>query len=157
MNLIEWKRCADLTDDQRIALLLDPAYEIERDWVSLYGEILADGNLPPGLRIYLLRIEEQPLDRKYAAWFQELVMAKERLMLEINRNFRDELLESFHKLDSYRPRKSPRDGIEERILKNVLLDLIAIDDSAESHELIMKHYQSATTATRPGRCSFASK
>ncbi|MGO9116304.1 MAG: DUF3458 domain-containing protein [Desulfomonilaceae bacterium] len=136
-----------LTDTQRIALLLNPAYEMEQDWISLYGEILADSNLPPGLRIYLLRIEEQPLDRKYAAWFQELVMAKERLMLEVNRNFRDELLESFHKLDSYKPRKSPRDGIEECILKNVLLDLIAIDDSAESHQLILKHYRSATTAT----------
>ena len=41
------------TDNQRIALLLDPAHEIESDWVSLYGEILADRNLPPGLRIYL--------------------------------------------------------------------------------------------------------
>ena len=136
-----------LTDTQRIALLLNPAYEIEQDWISLYGEILADSNLPPGLRIYLLRIEEQPLDRKYAAWFQELVMAKERLMQEVNRNFRDELLESFHKLDSYKPRESPRDGIEECILKNVLLDLITIDDSPESHDLILKHYRSATTAT----------
>ena len=45
------------------------------------------------------------------------------------------------------PRKSPRDGIEECILKNVLLDLIAIDDSAESHQLILEHYRSATTAT----------
>ncbi len=136
-----------LTDSQRIALLLNPEYEIEQSWVSLYGEILADSNLPPGLRIYLLRIEEQPLDRKYAAWYQELVTAKERLMLEINRSFRDRLLDSFHKLDSYRPRKSPRDGIEERILKNVLLELIAIDDSTESHELILKHYRSATSAT----------
>jgi aminopeptidase N len=136
-----------LTDIQRIALLLNPAYQIEQEWVSLYGEILADSNLPPGLRIYLLRIEEQPLDRKYAAWFQELVMAKERLMLEVNRNFRNDLLQSFNKLDSYKPRESPRDGIEERILKNVLLDLIAIDDSAESHKLILEHYRSATTAT----------
>ena len=39
-------------------------------------------------------------------------------------DFRDELLESFQKLDSYKLRQSPRDGIEERILKNVLLELI---------------------------------
>jgi aminopeptidase N len=136
-----------LTDEQRIALLLDPAHEVRSEWVSLYGEILSDRSLPPGLRIYLLRIEEQPLDRKYAAWFPELVAAREKLMLAINRTYRGELLKSFQELDSYRPRQSPRDGIEERILKNVLLDLIAVDDSAESHELIMKHYQSATTAT----------
>jgi aminopeptidase N len=136
-----------LTDDQRIALLLDPAHEVESNWVSLYGEILADRSLPPGLRIYLLRIEEQPLDRKYAAWYPELVEAREKLMREINRAYRGELLESFQELDSYRLRQSPRDGIEERILKNVVLDLIVIDDSAESHELIMKHFQSATTAT----------
>jgi aminopeptidase N len=136
-----------LTDEQRIALLLDPAHEVESGWVSLYGEILADRGLPPGLRIYLLRIEEQPLDRQYAAWYPELAAAREKLMLAINRAYKRELLESFRELDSYRPRQSPRDGIEERILKNVLLDLIAVDDSPESHELIMKHYQSATTAT----------
>ena len=41
----------------------------------------------------------------------------------------------------------PVTGSRSAFSKNVLLDLIAVDDLVESHELIMKHYQSATTAT----------
>jgi len=144
-NRVEAMR--QLTDQQRIALLLEPEHKIDESWISLYGTILADGSLAPGLKSYLLRIDEQPLDRKYCAWYRELVAARERLMREVNNAFRKELLESFHSLETYQQRQTPRDGIEERILRNVLLELIVIDDSKESHQLTMEHYRSATTAS----------
>lgn len=137
-----------LTDTERIRLLLNPAYHIGADWLSLYGDIISDGTIPPALKAYFLRIDEQPLDRAYAVWYQELVVAREKLMLAVNRLYRSSMLDLFNSLDTYdaSKRRSPKDGIEERLLKNVLIDLIVADDSPEGHEVIINHFRSATTA-----------
>jgi aminopeptidase N len=142
-NRVEAMR--QLTDRVRIKLLLNPESEIDTRWLSLYGDILSDQTLPRSLKAYLIRIEEQPLDRRYCAWYRELVKCRERLMLAVNRAYRDRLMDLFAALDTYKPRRSPKDGIEERILKHVLLDLLAVDDSSESHQLILGHYHAATT------------
>jgi aminopeptidase N len=138
-----------LTDNERIKLLLNPDGEIDQRWLILYGEILSDRNLSASLKAYFLRIEEQPVDRNYCTWYQELVAAREKLMTAVNRHYRNQLLEQFEGLDTYSVPKgrSPRDGIENRMLKNVLLDLIVIDDSAGSHQLILDHFRKATSAT----------
>jgi aminopeptidase N len=136
-----------LTDHERIRILLNPDAEVSPEWLGLYGEILADRLMLPSLKAYFLRIEEQPLDRNYSTWYQELVEAREKLMLAVNRRYLDQLLEKFKGLDTYSSGESSKDGIEERMLKQVLLDLIAIDDSRESHQLILEHFYSATTAT----------
>src|SRR5208283_3760094 len=122
-----------LTDHERTKLLLNQDDTISPGWLSLYGEILSDRSIPSALKPYFLRIDEQPLDRAYAAWYQELVAAREKMMLAVNRRYRDELLELFAGLDTctVSKRQSPTDSIEDRMLKNILLDLIAIDDSSE--------------------------
>lgn len=144
-NRVEAMR--QLTDRQRIELLNDPDSEIDREWLRLYGELLGDESLPAGLKAYFLRIEEQPLNREYLTWYRELVAAREKLMLAVNRMHRGHLIDLFGKLDTYSPRQSPKDGIEDRILKNVLLDLIASVDTTESHDIILSHYRSASAAT----------
>jgi len=138
-----------LTDRERIGLINDPSVEISEQWLALYGELLSDHRLPASLKAYFLRIDEQPMDRAYAVWYQELVRARERLMMSLNLRYRERLVEEFGRLDTYSlPQKGPvREGIEERMLKNVLLDLIAIDDAEESHRLILNHLNEATTAT----------
>lgn len=137
-----------LTDRQRIKLMLDPQAPIDEEWLELYGEILSDGLLPSSLKAYFLRIDEQPMDRDYSTWYPEQVAAREKLMKAVNLRYRPTLLDQFERLDTYSAagRKSPRDGMEDRLLKHVLLDLIVIDDSSESHELILNHFRSATTA-----------
>ena len=138
-----------LTDMQRIRLLKDPNAEIHNSWLDLYGDILDDAALPSSLKAYFLRIDEQPMDRDYATWYQELVVTREKLMLAVNNAFREKLNKQFKQLDTYSVRKagSPKEGIEDRLLKNVLLDLLAIDDGEKSHELILDHYRSATNPT----------
>lgn len=138
-----------LTDQERIMILENPDAEVSEDWLALYGTILSDRTVPPSLKAYFLRIDEQPMNRDYSTWFQELVIAREKLMRAVNRHYRSQLLEQFAQLYTYNPskRRSPKDGIEERMLKNVLLDLIVIDDSRESHEVILDHFSKATTAT----------
>jgi aminopeptidase N len=102
----------------------------------------------PALKAYFLRIEEQPLDREYITWYRELVAARERLMTEATRLYRDRMVSLFSSVDTYSAKKaSPESGIEDRMLKQVLLDLIAVDDSADSHKIILDHFNAATTAT----------
>jgi aminopeptidase N len=136
-----------LTDYQRIRLLHDSNAAIDQDWIKLYGEIISDPGIPSALKAYFLRIDEQPMDRRYSTWYQELVAARETLMRTVNKVYCGLLLSIFEGLDTYRPEKSPGDGIEDRMLKNVLLDLIVIDDNPDSHCLIMEHFDAATTAT----------
>ncbi|HYA31312.1 MAG TPA: aminopeptidase N C-terminal domain-containing protein, partial [Thermodesulfovibrionales bacterium] len=111
--------------------------------------LLSDPHLTSSLKAYFLRIDEQPMDREYCTWYQELVAARESLMLAVNRRYRAALLSEFHALDTYsRTNISPPwDGIEDRMLKNTLLDLAVVDDSAESREVILRHFSAATTAT----------
>jgi len=138
-----------LTDYQRIRLLLDRDVTPDPHWLALYGEILSWRDIPSWLKSYFLRIDEQPLDRAYCIWYPELVVVREKLMLEINRVYRDQLLEHFWSLDTYSTsgRQSFKNALGNRMLKNVLLDLLVIDDSIESHKLILSHLTAATTAT----------
>ncbi|MBA4373257.1 MAG: DUF3458 domain-containing protein [Thermodesulfovibrio sp.] len=141
-----------LTDRERIKLLHDPEAQIDSAWLDLFGEIIADDDLSYSLKSYFLRIDEQPMDRNYSRWYQELVVAKESLMKAINRRWRSRLKEQFHRLDTYSFQGSSggqtqKDGIEDRMLKNTLLELIAIEDSEESHKIALDHFYAATTAT----------
>ncbi len=139
----------ELTDTERLELLRHPDHKAGADWLGLYGEILSDDDLSPSLKTYFLRIDEQPLDRDYATWYQELVVAREGLMRAVNARYRSLLVEKYRKPDirSVSEPRSPRAGIEERMLRNTLLDLIVVDDSSESHELILDHFRAAATAT----------
>ncbi|MCL4491189.1 MAG: DUF3458 domain-containing protein [Nitrospirae bacterium] len=138
-----------LTDQERIKLLHNPDGDVSEFWLDLYGKVLSDQGLPASLKAYFLRIDEQPMDRTYSTWYQELVAVREMLMKAVNRLYRKQLLEQFEALDTYSvsKRRTPKDGIEERLLKSVLLELTTIDDSDESHALILDHFDGATTAT----------
>jgi aminopeptidase N len=142
-NRVEAARA--LTDRERVRLMTGEADRPDPGWLELYGELLAQ-EAPPGVKSYLVRIEEEPLDRRYIAWYREMVAAHQALKTAANRAFRGPLLELFQGLETYGPRSGPADGIEERQLKNVLLALIAADDSGESHGLILEHLERATTA-----------
>lgn len=137
-----------LTDMERIKLLHKPDGEVDSSWLGLYGEILSDGGLAPALKAYLLRIDEQPMDRAYSAWFPELVRAREELMTAVSNLYRSELQEQFDDLDTYALWSAVTliDGIEARMLKSVLLDLIAVKDSTETNMTILSHFGQATTA-----------
>ncbi len=77
-----------LTDQQRIRMLTEPAAAVEADWLEIYGDILLDLHLPTALKAYFLRIDEQPLERLYCTWYRELVAVREKLMLAVNGAFR---------------------------------------------------------------------
>ncbi len=135
-----------LTDIERVKLLNDPAAAVSQEWLSLYGGILSDSSLPSSLKAYFLRIDEQPLDRRYTTWYQEMVVARERLAGAVNERFRARLIDEYRRLGSHVV-TSLNDGIETRMLRNILLDLIAIEDSKESHGIILDYFNGASTAS----------
>ena len=135
-----------LTDRQRVALLKDPSAAIEPAWLETYGQLLKQKDLPPGVKAYLLRIDEQPLDRDYLAWYPEQVAARRRLVAQINQRFATEVVAAYQALDTRAPRASLAEGLEERMLAGVLLEIIAHRDDEPSQELVLQHHLKATTA-----------
>jgi aminopeptidase N len=143
-----------LTDRVRVALLETPdieaanVEEIGAEWLALYAELLADRTLPPALKAYFLRIDESPIDRRYTTWYQELVTVREAMARAVNRRFRSELLKEFEASKSATVvGTGPSAGIEERLYRNVLLELISVDDMPESHALLIDTFSAATNTT----------
>jgi len=136
-----------LTDIERKKLLLGETKEIDPYGWGVW-RILSDNSLPSALKAFFLRIDEQPMDRTYSAWFPELVNAREQLMLSIHNLYRHELREQFDRLDTYAlwSAETLLDGLEDRLLKNALLELITVKDSTESHMTILDHFRRATAA-----------
>jgi aminopeptidase N len=143
-NRVEAMR--QLTEIQRLRLMRNPKAGIDQWWIELYGRILGQNGLPNSLKAALLSIDEQPRERKYMTWFGEMVRAREELMRAVNRAYRERLISEFGSLDTYAPGPLEK-GIEDRMLKSVLLGLIAIEDTPESHGIMLSHYRKATTAT----------
>jgi aminopeptidase N len=137
-----------LTDIERKKLLEGATTQVDPLWLGLYGEILADTSLPSALRAFFLRSDVQPMDRSYSVGFPELVAARHRLMLAVHNLYGRELLEQFENLDTYAPWSTHAllEGIEARQLKSVLLDLLTVKDSPESHATILDHFRRATIA-----------
>ncbi|MDR3567953.1 MAG: DUF3458 domain-containing protein [Syntrophobacteraceae bacterium] len=137
-----------LTDIERKKKLREKNSQVDPLWLGLYGEILSDASLPPALKAFFLRIDEQPMDRRFCAWFPELVSARRQLMVAVHTLYERELLGEFENLDTYAPWSTSAllEGIEARQLKGVLLDLITAKDTPESHRIILDHFRRATIA-----------
>jgi len=134
-----------LTDIERTRILEDPKATPSVFWLELYDSIL-DSEMNPAIKARLLTIAGKPLNRKYMYWYEELPVVKDMLMLALNNRYKDKLVSLFNSINTYTNGRLEQ-GIENRSLKAALLGLIAIDDKPESHELILKHYEKATTAT----------
>jgi aminopeptidase N len=137
-----------LTDRERKKLLLGETKEIDPLWLGLYGEALSDNSLSTALKAFFLRIDEQPMDRAYSAWFPELAAVREQLMRAVHNLYGEEFLRRFEELDTYRlwSAETLLDGLQDRMLKSVLLELIAVKDNTESHAVILDHLRRATSA-----------
>ena len=132
-----------LTDRERLKLIHDADAVIDEDWLTLYGTILEDIALPPGLKAYLLRIDEQSLDRSTLALPRERYRARLRLLRAVAGRHFDRLRRVFDSIDTYQPAVEPRDGIEERKLKAVLLRALIEADNAAAWDVAESHLRKA--------------
>ncbi|MDD4869142.1 MAG: DUF3458 domain-containing protein [Kiritimatiellae bacterium] len=136
-----------LTDLERIKLINNTDALISKDWISLYEMILKDMSLSHGLKAYLLRIDEQSLDRKYLPFYRERYAARITLLKTITGRCMPALMKAFKAVDTYARPRNPKDGIEERVLKSILLRTIVEANKSETHELAEKHFHRAWNIT----------
>jgi len=136
-----------ITDMERIKLVKNINASVSEDWLGLYGSILRDTTLPYGLKAYLLRIDEQSLDRSLLPFYRERYAARIRLLKTAAEHCMTDLLTAFNAVDTYAPAKRPKDGIEERQLKAVLLRTIVETNTPATFKLSEEHFHRAWNIT----------
>jgi aminopeptidase N len=140
-NRVEAMRA--LTDRERVRLIVQPEAVPEKVWLDAFGSILNDADLPPGLRSYLLRIDEQSLDRRYLPYYRERYRARLALIGAVAKQYSTQLANAFDRVDTYAPVGEPRDGMEERRLKAILLRLMLGSDTETAWKTAETHFRRA--------------
>ncbi|MEJ5349066.1 MAG: M1 family metallopeptidase [Desulfosoma sp.] len=137
-----------LTDLERVRLMTHPTSTVSDTWLNVFGKLLQNAALPWALKAAMLRIDEQPLDRRYAAWFSELVRAREALMKAVSSRFHEDLVCTFQEVQSILNPQDPLPvGIQKRELFGVLVDLLAVADTPAVHDMLLDHLRQAHTAS----------
>jgi len=132
-----------LTDLERAKLIDRPDAPVGEAWQETFAGIVRDDSLLPGLKAYLLRIEEQSLRRELLPRYRERYGARIRLLQTVAKRYTKALLEAYHAVDTYSAVGDPRDGVEERKLKAVLLRTLIQADTSEVHRLAETHFRRA--------------
>jgi aminopeptidase N len=130
-----------LTDMERIRLIEDDAATVSEAWLDTYGAIVRDRSLAHGVKAYLLRIDEQSLDRRYLARYRERYGARERLLCAAATAHEGPLLEAWHAAKPAAPSGDPRDGIDDRRLKSVLLRTLVALRTADVFALAASQFR----------------
>lgn len=136
-----------LTDVERHRLVADPSAHVGEAWTETFGDVLLDEHLAPGLKAYLLRIDEQSLNRKLLPLYRERYQARARLMETAARRFWQPLNTAFEAVDTYTRFDDPTQGIENRKLKSVLLRILVQRDTPEAQHLAEDHFHKARHIT----------
>lgn len=132
-----------VTDLERIRLVEDIRASVSDAWLDLYGDLIADTAMPAGLKSYFLRIDEQAMDRSYLTRYRVLYAARKKLMETVADRHMARLVDVYQATDTYARGTEPRDGIEERRLKVILLGLISAANTTRTHELAEAHFRKA--------------
>lgn len=136
-----------LTDEERIRLINDAEAQPSAEWIAVYKSVLEDETLPLSIQSYILRIDEQSLDRTYLVWPQERCDARERMMHGLARKLKAALIRRFNAIDTYGENGSLPEGIARRALKATLLRILVSLNTKEVWELAADHYREATHIT----------
>lgn len=131
------------TDLERINLVENIDAEVSDEWQETFALLVRDTSLLPGIKAYLLHIDEQSLAREYLPFYRERYKARVKLLKTIANRCLDDLLKAYHGVDTYALAAEPTDGVEERKLKAVLLRTIIKADTPEIHKLAEDHFHRA--------------
>ena len=141
-----------LTDIERLLLLPSSASggvhaaTPTPEWLALYRDILRDAAIPDGIKGYLLRIDEQPLDRALLPHVRELADIRQRLTRDAARFCGDEAIALLSGLARETPAAMPA-AIERRFLKNALLHLLAEADTPDASRALDAHLAASENIT----------
>jgi aminopeptidase N len=136
-----------LTDIERVRLIMEPDASVSTEWLEIYGAILRDKELPPGLKSFLLQIEEQSLQREYLTFYRERCHARQSLLRQAAARHMGDLIRVFRATDTYRRSVIAKDGMAERRLKSVVLRVIVEANTANTHAVAEEHFNKAWNIT----------
>ncbi len=137
-----------LTDLERVRLLGSPIAAVSADWLDLYRHILYDGSLSDGIKGYLLKIDEQPLDRALLSQVRENVAVRQRLLRATARSCgTTAIFNALHSLENKVIGLDRPAAIERRFLRNAFLQLLVGLDSLAAHIALEEHLQQAVNIT----------
>ena len=137
-----------LTDLERRRLLDSPVAAVSPAWQNVYRDLLLDNALPYGIKGYLLKIDEQPLDRALLPYVRESHTVRHRLLRSAAQHCGETLI--FNTLHALASRAVPLDlptAIERRFLGNGFLQLLVGLDTLGAQTALAEHLAKATNIT----------
>ena len=140
-NRVEAMRA--LTDIERVRLIEDIGQDVSDEWIDVYRSILSDASLTPGIKARLLTIDEQPINRDYLTCYRERFAARRKLLVTVTNRCGEALRREWTRVDTYAPDAQPRDGVEPRRLKAVLLRTLVEERSEAVFRLAEDHFHRA--------------
>lgn len=132
-----------LTDQERLRLLDTPGTDISEAWRETYAELVRESSLRPGLKAHLLGISEASLRRDTLPRYRERVVARERLLHSVADHCMGDLVDAHRAVDTTRRGAAPADGLEERMLKGVLLRTLIEANTTEAQAVAEAHFRDA--------------
>ena len=137
-----------LTDLERRRLLESPIAAVSPAWLDLYRSVLHDPSLSDGIRGYLLKIDEQPLDRALLPLVRECFAVRQRLLRATARSCGEtELLNSLHLIENKVIGLDRPAAIERRFLKNAFFQLLAGLDTLAAHISLEERLDASSNIT----------
>lgn len=145
-NRVEAMR--QLTDQERRRLLASPIATVSETWLELYRGLLRDTALSDGIKGYLLKIDEQPLDRTLLPHIRELFTIRQRLLRATSLGCGDTAVLNALQALADKPATLDRAAaIERRFLRNALLQLLAASGSVGAHVALEEQLRRAVNIT----------
>ena len=136
-----------LTEAERIALIHNPSAQPSEPWLALHAALLHDPSLSPGLRAYLLSVDEESLDRRYLPLYRERYEVRRRILKAVAERLLPDLRDAFQAVNTYARPAEPKDGLEERRLKAVLLRALTEANTSETQQIAEEHFRKAWNIT----------
>ena len=145
-----------LTDIERRLLLADTSATVSDGWLDVYRCLFADTSVSDGIKGYLLKIDEQPLDRTLLPHVREGYRVRQRLLQAAARACGEQALLSALRPPSsvlpplssaLCPPSSLPAAIERRFLKNAFLQLLVGLDTPDAHAALEEHLAQSVNIT----------
>lgn len=137
-----------LIDLERRSLMANPVATASPAWLDLYRTLMLDTTLSDGIKGYLLKIDEQPLDRTLLPHVRENFAVRQRLLRAIVRGCGEHaLFNALHTLAGKSLTLDRATMIERRFLKNAFLQPLSTSDTVGAHLALEELLENATNIT----------
>ena len=118
-----------LTDLERHRLMDNPS-NVSEAWLDLYRHLIRDPSPSDGIKGYLLKVDEQPLDRTLLPHVRENYTIRQRLLRATVQGCGEAcIFNALHALANKALTLDRSAAIERRFLKNAFLQLLAASDT----------------------------